>query len=618
MGFLFGRKKVWQKNETILSPDLNAEFNNVLNNASLPNLTGYSTNVAQMQQQVSPGGVGSESLAQTTADELTRLRYVLAQITGNTYWYQTPALSIAQLTSLLSQGNAVPANRISSGAVRATSNEPAFLIAGGSTAVLTLKGSIIPFVYYIANTQYTISTDVTLTFGSFAPGSNNTATINDATLAGGASTAIQGENGTAITVSSAGSNITALQGNFGAFKVVDSTNTEYFIGFVNSSTSLNKCFRGYYFDSTYTPVVRTVVNNADTITLLKLFWVFATTSGTLDATSTNPKVQFATPSSPSTSDYWYDLGNNVWKKYNGSSFVVANATLIGQAVCDTSHCIATRSFAFYASYDQKNTCVLEIQDNNTVRTNQLGQVCSVAGKLIRFDRSISYWVKPDNLDTGQTDGNNKTFYVYLKDTGDVSLSTVIPYNRLSDYGGAYHPYNPWRSLGSVLNDGSSHFLSITQDTSYTGSIANAVANLRTRAVTVDGTDPGLGGVSMSASAGTFTTTSATPVDVTNLSTILTTSGRPVRVELIADGTSNTSFIGTTTTSNGGNFNFVRVLSGTPTTIVFGSSLANQIQLSPLSFVDTPAAGTYTYKLQLQASSATTATVKFLRIIAYEL
>lgn len=467
MAGLFSRLKVWLKNENLKASDLNAEFNNIISNIDPTKMSGYSTNVVQMQIQTNPGSQGSESLATTEAGEIERLRYVISRIIGQSFWYDTPALSIQTINTLITQGNFTPPqNRIASGKTRASSNQPAFLVAGGSNAKVTLKGASTPFVYFIAGTQYTVSSDVDLTFSSFAPGASNTATVNDATLSGQVSSSIQGEAGSIMTMTAAGTNISSLQGTFGAFKIVDGGNTEYFIGYVNSSTQMTKCFRGYFFDSTSAPVLRTTINNSDTITVLKLFWVFVTTSGILDSTANNPTVSFATPTSPATGDYWFDLGGNLWKKFNGSSFVASNATLIGLAICDTTHCIATRSFEFYGPYDALNTIDIEIQDNNTLRTKQRGMRANVAGNLINFDRSMAIWSKPTNLDSGVADGNNKTFYVYLKDTGDVVLSDVIPYDRSQDLRGRYHPYNPWRALASVLNDSSSHFSSIISEDNY--------------------------------------------------------------------------------------------------------------------------------------------------------
>lgn len=633
MSALFSRLKTWLKNENLKASDVNAEFDNILTNFAPNKMSGDSTNTTQMQNQRDPGGVGTENLAQTTTDEIESLRFVISRLIGGSFWYSTPDLSLHQINALISQGNLTPPqNRVVSGLKRASSNQPAFLVAGGSTAIVTLKGSTTPFVYYIAGVQYTISSDVTLTFGSFAPSSSNTVTVNDATLAGGASTIIQGEGSSILTVSSfasTGSNFPST-GNFGAYKIVDGGNTEYFTGYINSDTQITKCFRGFYFDSTSAPVIRVVVNNGDTITALKLFWVFATTSGTLDSCATNPKVQLATPTSPATGDYWFDLGSNLWKKYNGSSFVASNATLIGQAVVDTSHCIATRSFEFYAPYDSKNTCALEIKDNNTVRTTQAGQICNVAGNLINFQKAIAYWIKPDNLVSGDTDGASKTFYIYLKDTGDLALGLTIPYNRISDLGGSYHPHNPWRSLGSVTNDGSSHFTSILQDSSYADLIAseissvgaNTIATARTR---VTGTSVAAGGVAISTSSGGgYSNATTTYSDVTNLSVTITTSGRPVRLMLVPDGNLSSNYSSLAATGGSGVFAFLRASTIIAETLIHaGNSGAGDLlqeSVSAFTALDAVAAGTYTYKMQGKAHTvgSPTASVFYCKLVAYEI
>ncbi len=53
-------------------------------------LDDYSATVAQMQTTVDPYPGGVESLATTGQGEIERLRYLLQQIHGRTYWYQDP------------------------------------------------------------------------------------------------------------------------------------------------------------------------------------------------------------------------------------------------------------------------------------------------------------------------------------------------------------------------------------------------------------------------------------------------------------------------------------------------------------------------------------------------
>ena len=67
----------------------NADHQNHIDNGVPAQLDDYSTNASQMQSETSPGTSGSESLATSLAGELERLRYVLRQMNGGAYWYDT-------------------------------------------------------------------------------------------------------------------------------------------------------------------------------------------------------------------------------------------------------------------------------------------------------------------------------------------------------------------------------------------------------------------------------------------------------------------------------------------------------------------------------------------------
>lgn len=163
-------------------------------------------------------------------------------------------------------------------------------------------------------------------------------------------------------------------------------------------------------------------------------------------------------------------------------------------------------------------------------------------------------------------------------------------------------------MGSITYDG------IGSGMTSTG--ANAVAATRTRST---GTTVGAGGVAISSSCSNFSTSGSTPTAVTNLSVTITTSGRPVQICIIPDGTqsgSTNEFIWvsfTTATS------FVRLRRGGSTIGEYplqGSSGAT-IPPSSVTLIDPVSAGTYTYDVYLYATSGSTF-LQYGKLVAYEL
>jgi len=87
--------KTWATNEILTASDLNNSFATVGVTNDTPNcVDDYSSNVTQMRNQVDPFPGGGESLATSLAGEIERLRFVIAGITGNTYWYQDPPFTL--------------------------------------------------------------------------------------------------------------------------------------------------------------------------------------------------------------------------------------------------------------------------------------------------------------------------------------------------------------------------------------------------------------------------------------------------------------------------------------------------------------------------------------------
>lgn len=96
---------------TILTATIyNADHQNHVDNAIPQSISGYSANVAQMQSQINPGLPGSESLATTLSGEIERLRFAITRLSGLTYWYTAPSITINSITPhgqvlLKKQGN---------------------------------------------------------------------------------------------------------------------------------------------------------------------------------------------------------------------------------------------------------------------------------------------------------------------------------------------------------------------------------------------------------------------------------------------------------------------------------------------------------------------------------
>lgn len=78
---------------TILTAAIyNTDHQNHVNNGDAQHLGGFSANTSQMRTQTSPGDIGTESLSLSISDELARIRYMIAQLRGSTFWYGTSSI----------------------------------------------------------------------------------------------------------------------------------------------------------------------------------------------------------------------------------------------------------------------------------------------------------------------------------------------------------------------------------------------------------------------------------------------------------------------------------------------------------------------------------------------
>lgn len=353
------------------------------------------------------------------------------------------------------------ANRVVSGASTALSLAPDFLRANGAALSFDVLGLTTNLVLSINNSATTVNTDITKSGLTAAPSTNNTALVNDTliTTSSYAGEYLSGFDG--ITIDSVGSEISGLVGQIAAFKTAGG---EIFKAFVKSATSLTNVFRGYYIDSSGNPTNRGSLSNNDTITLMKLGWIFVEDNGTtVDVTYNTPTISFTSPSSPSTGDYWFDISNQVWKRYSGTAFEIINRILVGEFVSDATNCIATRSYDFDNAYAEQNSVELEIDTTEIIQSTLKASLVNVYGTNIVIDQTQLKWNITTDLESGLTEAVSTEYYLYLSTNGETIMSDKRPYYR-PDLKGFYHPYQSWRALGSCWNDGSSNLVALSVGT----------------------------------------------------------------------------------------------------------------------------------------------------------
>lgn len=348
---------------------------------------------------------------------------------------------------------------INAGATRTDSEQPDFLRADGTGASAKILGATTTFQITANNTSVSITSDLAITSLTTAPAANNTALVDDTNLAGGNSTKFTGEDvGDLLTIDTVGSEITDRIGEFICLKTPTG---EFMFAFVEDATTLNRCYRGFFFDDSGDPVVRDVLSNNDTLTLMSLGWVFLDNNGTtIDVSYTSPIYSGVEPSGPVADDYWFDLKNRLWKRFDGSVFQQVDRMLIGILVIDGTNCVAARSFDFTKSYSDIIDVDIELESNTQVKTQKGYSSVDVYGTFQELYAGAFVWDITSDLETGVSEAADTRYYLYVTEEGIPTISDERPFNRISELRGYYHPYHSWRCIGAVHNDGSSNFLSV--------------------------------------------------------------------------------------------------------------------------------------------------------------
>jgi len=349
-------------------------------------------------------------------------------------------------------------HRIDSGRIRSSeSGQPDFLRANGTTFQATILGATTNLICTINNQSVLVNTDVTFGGLTAASSTSNTCLVNEPGVTAVEYSKHIGEQGGALNIDTAGTEITNRIGQFAAF----SNGTEIFLAYIKSATQLTNCKRGWFFNSSGTPLVRNTFADNSTLTLLNLGWVFLENSSTIDVSYRTPIVSHAQPTGPLNGDYWYDLSVGRWKRYSSGSgaFSTVNRMPIGLVVTNTIACIATRSFDFYKTYSDYLNFDVQLGSTSTALTDRPDAEVNVYGSNIKIPFNFATWNIATDLETGFTEAANTTYYMYVTYQGRLRFSPERP--QLYDFRrGWYHPYHAWRYVGQATNDGSSNFSTV--------------------------------------------------------------------------------------------------------------------------------------------------------------
>lgn len=358
-----------------------------------------------------------------------------------------------------------------SGKMASTHNGARVLEPHGTNATVTIKagGANPDYIAVINGQTVVVESDIAITGLTLAPSSNNTALINSAGLADPENSKYIGEvrcksaNTTtnvlfdrAIPIDNIGTEISTRAATRQAFSLNNGTTTEVFMGVINTA-SLDSCLRGFAYDSSYAEQARIVCTDNDVITLLMVNYVFLDENGSTTYTSVLPPVfTAATPGSPATNQYWFDLNSFVWKRYNGSTWDTVDRHLVGWAICDSSGCKWAHTIPYYFAPSDHIDLTVERTSNTVVRAKFAESSLAVGGNLFQYNgQPYLQWDIASDLVSGFAEAASTLYYLYVTDDGLPKIEPTQPRKR--DWrGGHYHPHKPWRCVGHFYNDASSH------------------------------------------------------------------------------------------------------------------------------------------------------------------
>jgi len=172
--------------------------------------------------------------------------------------------------------------------------------------------------------------------------------------------------------------------------------------------------------------------------------------------------------------------------------------------------------------------------------------------------------------------------------------------------------------GSTLNISSNHVQVAPGGITITQMAANSVGTSQLVNGSVTRVKQAAVGQQVSSSSGSFSSSSTSFVNVTNLSISITTTGRPVVLAMVSDGSGNACSV----TTAGQVFVSIRLLRGATevSRLAVGTVAGgNQELYGPgILAIDAPSANTYTYSVQALSSNGVAFGISRYVLVAYEL
>lgn len=248
-------------------------------------------------------------------------------------------------------------------------------------------------------------------------------------------------------------------------------------------------------------------------------------------------------------------------------------------------------------------------NGNIIRMTQSGSVAGASGSISGLVSPASAtYVPGSSTFVWQSDANiaanmdNGSVIIRKLTVSSPGITISAPVALASDYTINLPAAPP--AANSFMTIDNSGNITATIPTSHGISVANQVLKST-------GTTVGLDGIAVAPSSGVFVFSSASPLLVTNQDVTITTSGRPVRIELMGDGAGGNTYIGGSATANTEiNVTFYWYRDGVEidrSSIVGNASATNgtlRIPPSSLSFTDVVPAGTYQYQLFASKTTGT--------------